>query len=61
MNLYLAPCGTSRRLLPLHVEKHSPPLELLRGAGVDMATPDPIDDALGYFSQLIDELEGLVE
>ena len=37
-----------------------PPLELLRGAGVDMATPGPIDDALGYFSQLIDELERLV-
>ena len=37
-----------------------PPLELLRGAGVDMATSKPVDDALEYFGQLIDELERLV-
>ena len=37
-----------------------PPIELLRGAGVDMATPAPVDAALGYFGRLIEELEGLV-
>ena len=37
-----------------------PPIELLRGAGVDMATPTPVDAALGYFAELIEELEGLV-
>ena len=33
-----------------------PPLELLRGAGVDMATPEPVNDALAYFSELVDEM-----
>lgn len=36
-----------------------PPLELLRGAGVDMASPAPIDSALAYFDELIDELDKL--
>ena len=33
------------------------PIELLRGAGVDMATPDPVNAALKYFGELIDQLE----
>ena len=33
------------------------PIELLRGAGVDMATPDPVNAALKYFGQLVDQLE----
>jgi oligoendopeptidase F len=33
------------------------PLDLLRGAGVDMATPGPVDRALKRFSYLVDELE----
>ena len=33
-----------------------PPIELLRGAGVDMATSKPVEDALTYFSQLVDQL-----
>ena len=37
------------------------PIELLRGAGVDMASPEPIDAALAYFDELIGELEGLAE
>lgn len=36
-----------------------PPIELLRGAGVDMATPAPIDEALGLFGDLVDELAEL--
>lgn len=34
------------------------PLELLRMAGVDMTTPQPISDAVAYVGRLIDELEG---
>jgi oligoendopeptidase F len=33
------------------------PLELLRDAGVDMETPEPVDRALKKFSHLVDELE----
>ena len=33
------------------------PLDLLRDAGVDMETPDPVDRALKKFSHLVDELE----
>lgn len=33
-----------------------PPIELLRGAGVDMSTSKPVEDALAYFAQLVDEL-----
>ena len=33
------------------------PIELLRGAGVDMATPDPVSAALKYFGELVDQLE----
>lgn len=33
------------------------PLDLLRGAGVDMETPEPVDRALKRFSYLVEELE----
>lgn len=33
------------------------PIELLRGAGVDMAAPDPVNAALKYFGELVDQLE----
>ena len=36
------------------------PIELLRMAGVDMATPEPIDKALALFDSLIDQLEELL-
>ena len=32
------------------------PIELLKGAGVDMTTPEPTTAALAYFDELIDEL-----
>ncbi|MCI8539421.1 MAG: oligoendopeptidase F [Oscillospiraceae bacterium] len=35
------------------------PIALLRGAGVDMASPDPINEALDLFGGLIDEMEAL--
>ena len=36
------------------------PIELLQGAGVDMATPAPIDEALELFDKLVDELADLL-
>jgi oligoendopeptidase F len=36
------------------------PLDLLRGAGVDMAKPEPVDTALRLFGQLVDELDSLI-
>ena len=33
------------------------PIELLRGAGVDMATPDPVNAALKYFGELVNQLK----
>ncbi len=37
------------------------PITLLRGAGVDMASPQPIEQALALFDSLIDEMEQLME
>ena len=37
------------------------PIELLRGAGVDMASPEPISDAMALFARLLDEMEKLTE
>ena len=37
-----------------------PPLELLAGAGVDMASGKAVDDALARFGQVVDELDGLI-
>lgn len=36
------------------------PLDLLRGAGVDMESPAPIDTALRYFDSLVKELDELL-
>ena len=36
------------------------PLDLLRDAGVDMSTPEPINAALNRFNTLVDELDGLL-
>lgn len=36
------------------------PLDLLRGAGVDMAQPDAVDTALARFAQLVEELDRLL-
>lgn len=37
------------------------PLDLLRDAGVDLEQPDAVDTALGYFDQLVDELDKLIQ
>ncbi len=36
------------------------PLDLLRGAGVDMEKPEAVDTALGYFERLVGELDELL-
>lgn len=36
------------------------PLDLLKGAGVDMTTPEPIETALNHFGTLVKQLEELV-
>jgi oligoendopeptidase F len=36
------------------------PLDLLRGAGVDMERPEPVDTALDYFERLVGELDELL-
>jgi oligoendopeptidase F len=37
-----------------------PPLELLRGAGIDLATPAPIEAAMQAFAATLDEVEALI-
>jgi len=36
------------------------PIDLLRGAGVDMESPEPVNQALALFGQLLDEMEELM-
>ena len=37
------------------------PIDLLKGAGVDMTSPEPVDQALQLFGELLDEMEQLME
>ena len=37
------------------------PIDLLKGAGVDMTSPEPVDQALQLFGELLDEMEKLTE
>ncbi|MBE6923154.1 MAG: oligoendopeptidase F [Ruminococcaceae bacterium] len=37
------------------------PIDLLKGAGVDMTSPEPVNQALNLFGQLLDEMEVLME
>ena len=37
------------------------PIDLLKGAGVDMTGPQPVSDALALFGELLDEMESLME
>ncbi|MBR6424945.1 MAG: oligoendopeptidase F, partial [Oscillospiraceae bacterium] len=38
-----------------------PPIDLLKGAGVDMSTTKPVTDALQIFDSLLDEMEALLD
>ena len=37
------------------------PIDLLKGAGVDMTTTEPVEQALQLFDELLDEMEALME
>ena len=37
------------------------PIDLLKGAGVDMTSPEPVNQALELFGELLDEMEALAE
>ena len=37
------------------------PIDLLKGAGVDMTGPEPVNQALALFGQLLDEMEELTK
>ncbi len=37
------------------------PIDLLKGAGVDMTSAEPVDQALALFGELLDEMETLME
>ena len=37
------------------------PIDLLKGAGVDMTSPEPVDQALQLFGELLDEMKKLTE
>jgi len=37
------------------------PIDLLKGAGVDMTSPEPVNQALQLFGELLDEMEKLTE
>ena len=37
------------------------PIDLLKGAGVDMTSPEPVNQALQLFGELLDEMEELTK
>ena len=37
------------------------PIDLLKGAGVDMTSPEPVSNALQLFGTLLDEMEQLMQ
>ena len=36
------------------------PLNILKKAGVDLTTPEPVEKALQYFGKLVEEMEGMM-
>jgi oligoendopeptidase F len=53
-----AAIALSQRVLKGGCSKH--PLDLLRAAGVDMESPEPVDTALKHFGTMVDELDSLI-
>ena len=41
--------------------RSKPPVDLLKGAGVDLSSPEPVNEALALFGRLLDEMEQLAE
>ena len=70
---YSAAIALSRRILNLGEEAvkdykgflcggcSKSPIDLLKGAGVDMTSPEPVNNALQLFGQLLDEMEQLCQ
>ena len=70
---YSAAIALSRKILDegaLAVQKYleflsggcsKSPIDLLKGAGVDMTSPEPVEQALQLFGRLLDEMEELME
>lgn len=70
---YSAAIALSRRILDLGEEAvkdykgflcggcSKSPIDLLKGAGVDMTSPKPVNDALELFGRLLDEMEELCQ
>lgn len=70
---YAAAIALSRRILTegesavkdylafLSAGRTKSPIDLLKDAGVDMTTSGPVNDALGLFGALLDEMEQLME
>jgi len=70
---YCAAANISRRILagePDAVDRyltflkgggHEYPIELLKGAGVDMSSPQPVQDAMKLFADMLDQTEKLLE
>ena len=54
-------CAVQDYLTFLSSGKTKSPIDLLKGAGVDMTTPAPVDSALQLFGELLDEMETLME
>lgn len=52
--------GVERVLTFLRAGGSQPPLETLRLAGVDMESPEPVENALKLFSKRVDELEEIL-
>ena len=53
--------ATERYLKFLKSGSSDYPLNLLKGAGVDMTSPEPIHEALAVFKDLLDQMEELVK
>ncbi len=51
--------GTYKRFLSTGSSKY--PVDILKDAGVDMTTPEPIDRTIKLFAELVDEMERLLE
>ena len=70
---YSAAIALSRRILDLGEEAvkdykgflcggcSKSPIDLLKGAGVDMTSPEPVNNALNLFGELLDEMEQLCQ
>jgi oligoendopeptidase F len=55
------PGARQRYLEFLAAGSTKPPVELLRDAGVDMSSPEPIRAAMRLMNQVLDQIEGILD